>query len=80
MTTLFAAVAVIGIAMLVMALGFIVQKKSLRGSCGGSEVLDCDGESLSCAGCPNRKDRDAGPRRASQNELIRELMGGGSSR
>ena len=80
MTTLLAAVAIIGIAMLVMALGFIFQKKSLRGSCGGSEVFDCDGESLSCAGCPNRKDGEGGPRRAGQNELIRELMGGGPSR
>lgn len=81
MTTLLAAIAVIGLVMFVMALGFIFQKKSLRGSCGGSEVFDCDGESLSCAACPNRQDGEGSlPRRAASNELIRELMGGRSPR
>jgi hypothetical protein len=41
--------------MLAMAIGVMVQKKALRGSCGGAQVLDCDGESLSCGGCPNRE-------------------------
>lgn len=43
-----------GLIMLAMAIGVMVQKKALRGSCGGREVFDCDGESLSCGGCPSR--------------------------
>lgn len=43
-----------GLIMLAMAIGVMIQKKALRGSCGGAEVFDCDGESLSCGGCPNR--------------------------
>ena len=46
-----------GLIMLAMAVGVMVQKKALRGSCGGAEVFDCDGESLSCGACPNRKMR-----------------------
>lgn len=57
-----------------MAVGVIFQNKSLRGSCGGSEVLDCDGESLSCGACPNSK-KNGGPRKAHPAELLRELTG-----
>ena len=46
-----------GLIMLAMAVGVMVQKKALRGSCGGAEVFDCDGESLSCGACPNRRMR-----------------------
>jgi hypothetical protein len=46
-----------GLIMLAMAVGVIVQKKALRGSCGGAEVFDCDGDSLTCGACPNRKKR-----------------------
>ena len=49
--------AAFGVIMLAMAIGVMVQKKALRGSCGGAEVFDCDGESLSCGGCPNRSKR-----------------------
>lgn len=64
---------VIGAIMAVMAIGVIVQKKSLRGSCGGADVFDCDGESLACGACPNRAEKQA--RKAKQNELLRELTG-----
>ncbi len=50
-------VAVFAIAMLVMAIGVIMRRPCLRGSCGGPEVMTAGGESLSCATCPNRKKR-----------------------
>jgi uncharacterized protein len=56
-----------------MAVGVIFQKKSLRGSCGGAEVVDCDGESLSCGSCPNRAEHQA--RKAKTAELLREFTG-----
>ena len=59
--------------MAAMAVGVIFQNKSLRGSCGGSEVLDCDGESLSCGACPNNKSKQA--RKAHPAELLRDLTG-----
>jgi hypothetical protein len=37
-----------------MALGARLTGRCLRGSCGGPEVRGADGESLSCASCPNR--------------------------
>ena len=41
--------------MLVMAVGVIFKRPCLRGSCGGPEAVGPEGESLSCATCPNRK-------------------------
>ena len=43
--------------MLIMAVGVIFKRPCLRGSCGGPEVLGPDGESVSCATCPNKKKR-----------------------
>ena len=54
--------AVIAVAMLIMAVGVIFKYPCLRGSCGGSELLDGDGESLLCAGCPRRKELPSPPR------------------
>jgi uncharacterized protein len=56
-----------------MAVGVIFQKKSLRGSCGGADVVDCDGESLSCGACPNRAEHRA--RKARAAEMVREFTG-----
>ncbi len=42
------------IAVILLALGTIIANKRLRGSCGGVQVIGPDGESLSCATCPNR--------------------------
>jgi hypothetical protein len=57
---LLATFAIVGIAVLGMALGVMTTGRCLRGSCGGSEVRLADGRSLSCADCPNRKRRAAG--------------------
>ncbi len=46
--------AVIGIIMLVMAIGVIFSYPCLRGSCGGPESEGTDGVPLSCDTCPNR--------------------------
>jgi hypothetical protein len=44
-----------GIAVLIMSVGAIFQGKCLRGSCGGEEIWDSDGELLNCETCPVRK-------------------------
>ncbi len=62
MTTLLLTLAVFAIAMLVMAIGVILRRPCLRGSCGGPEVLSPDGEPLTCATCPNRKRRERSQR------------------
>ena len=64
---------VIGALMAAMAIGVIVKNKSLRGSCGGPDVVDCDGESLACGACPNKAEHQA--RKARQNELLSHLSG-----
>jgi hypothetical protein len=45
---------VIAGAMLIMAVGLLFKYPCLRGSCGGSDVLDHEGESLRCDACPRR--------------------------
>ncbi len=62
MTTLLLTLAVFAIAMLIMAIGVILRRPCLRGSCGGPEVLSPDGEPLTCATCPNRKKRERSQR------------------
>jgi hypothetical protein len=52
---LLATVAIVGIAVLGIALGVRTTGRCLRGSCGGPEVRLADGRSVSCADCPNRK-------------------------
>lgn len=47
-----------GIAMLIMAVGVIFKRPCLRGSCGGADILDAQGDSLACSTCPKRKERD----------------------
>lgn len=56
MTLLLLTVAGIGLAMLAMAVGVLLSRRCLRGSCGGPDVLGPDGESIRCAGCPRRQD------------------------
>jgi len=69
---------VIAVAMLIMAVGVIFNKRSLRGSCGGSEIFDCDGDPVACGACPNRQQKgnaaDGGRRTASPAEMVRELL------
>ena len=44
----------VGAAIAAMAVGVMFKRPCLRGSCGGREARDAQGESLSCATCPNR--------------------------
>lgn len=56
LTLLILTVIVFALAMAAMAVGVMLSGRCLRGSCGGPEVLDAKGESLSCAACPRRKE------------------------
>lgn len=51
------AAVLIGAAVLAMAVGVMFRRPCLRGSCGGQAVLGPDGEKLTCADCPNRKNQ-----------------------
>jgi len=51
-------------AMLVMSVGVLFSGRCLRGSCGGPDVLGPGGESLSCATCPRRRQREETDARA----------------
>ncbi len=51
--------AAFAVAMLVMSIGVLFRRPCLRGSCGGPDALDADGESLSCDTCPRRKQQGA---------------------
>ena len=44
--------------MTAMAVGVIFSNRCLHGSCGGPDVKGPDGESLTCATCPNRQRED----------------------
>lgn len=55
MTLILITAALIGLIMVAMAVGVVFKNRCLRGSCGGPEVLDPNGDPLSCATCPNRK-------------------------
>ena len=46
---------VVGLVMVLMAVGLFFKRPCLRGSCGGPDVLDSQGESLTCAACPRRR-------------------------
>jgi len=43
------------VALVLMALGQILNRKCLRGSCGGQAVTGSGGEDISCETCPNRQ-------------------------
>ena len=58
MTTFLLSVIVVGLAMLIMAVGVIFSNRCLRGSCGGDKVFDSDGKELVCDACPNRVSED----------------------
>jgi hypothetical protein len=57
-----AAVVLVGLSIAGMAIGVMLRRPCLRGSCGGPELRNAAGERLSCATCPNRRRRDAGDR------------------
>lgn len=46
----------IAIVMLIMAVGVILKRPCLRGSCGGPTIFDSDGDPVTCGACPRRKE------------------------
>lgn len=69
MTLALLAIGIIGLAMLVMAVGVIFKNRCLRGSCGGAGVRGSGGELLTCEACPRRDEAECaeapGPTRQS---------------
>ena len=57
MTVVLLAAIFIAIAMAIMAIGLLAKGRCLRGSCGGPDVLDSEGESLRCGACPRRDEQ-----------------------
>lgn len=51
---------IFGIAMAGMGIGVMFSNRSLRGSCGGPEIVTANGEALSCGACP-RNESDVCP-------------------
>jgi hypothetical protein len=43
-----------------LGIGVITSGRRLRGSCGGEEVVDAQGNALSCGACP-KKEREVCP-------------------
>ena len=58
MGTALAVIILIGAVMLIMSVGVIFSGRCLRGSCGGPDIVGPDGESLLCATCPKRRERE----------------------
>jgi hypothetical protein len=50
-----ATLALVGVAVAAMAIGVMLKRPCLRGSCGGPAVTAPDGRKLSCETCPNHK-------------------------
>jgi len=55
MELFFLTITVFGIVVLIMSVGAIFQGKCIKGSCGGEEIWDADGELLNCDTCPVRR-------------------------
>lgn len=68
MATFLLTLAGIGLLMLIMAVGVMFKRKPLRGSCGGAEIWDCDGDDLTCGACPNRAKKQAAAECAADDE------------
>ena len=58
-TVFLLALVLIGAAFAAMAIGVMMRRPCLRGSCGGPAVIGPDGEKISCADCPNRTKKSA---------------------
>ena len=56
MTVVLLSVGFFAAAMAIMAVGVVFKDRCLRGSCGGPDVVDANGEPLSCGACPKRKE------------------------
>ena len=46
---------VVGVVMVLMAVGLFFKRPCLRGSCGGPDLFDSNGDSLACGACPRRR-------------------------
>jgi hypothetical protein len=57
LVVLLASVVLVGASVAAMAIGVMFRRPCLRGSCGGPEVKTASGEGISCATCPNRKNK-----------------------
>lgn len=55
MALLFLTFGFFALVMLVMSIGVILSGRCLRGSCGGTAILDSHGDPITCATCPNRQ-------------------------
>lgn len=55
LAVLVASVLVVGASIAAMAIGVMMKRPCLRGSCGGPELRNARGDKLSCATCPNRR-------------------------
>lgn len=53
------ALLVIGLVVAMMAVGVILKRPCLRGSCGGPALHTAGGKKISCATCPHRHHHDA---------------------
>ncbi len=58
--------ALVLIAIVLMAIGVIMRRPCLRGSCGGPAIHGPDGTPLSCATCPRARSRQTAPLEAEQ--------------
>ncbi|MDP7638451.1 MAG: hypothetical protein QGG73_01865 [Candidatus Hydrogenedentes bacterium] len=47
-----------GFVVLIMAVGVIFKGHCIRGSCGGEDIIDANGDLLNCDTCPARKERE----------------------
>lgn len=56
LTLFFLAFSIFAVSFFLLSIGYIVARKKIKGSCGGIAVYGPDGEKLSCAGCPNKKE------------------------
>ncbi len=58
LTTALLAVGVVAAAMGIMAVGLLAKGRCLRGSCGGPDIVDANGDSLRCGACPKPPGRN----------------------
>ncbi|MEN0066996.1 MAG: hypothetical protein AAGA48_33000 [Myxococcota bacterium] len=54
------AMGIFGVAMAGMGVGALFSNRSLRGSCGGPDIVTANGDALSCGACP-RNEADVCP-------------------
>ena len=74
MTTILLAIVVVGLLMLAMAIGVLMGRKPIAGSCGGMKALGMDVECEICGGNPSLCDTSSDtfqPEQPSQSEQQR---------